>query len=152
MTPVYVGLAAGGIGLVGAIVFAAFKADAQSKADGNAAQIRSSAIQRGYDGDGDGVPDAKGVCGSSDPTIQKDFSTACTTLKENNDKVDTNATIANVSVVVLVLGLCTAAGWYLFAPKRDDSRSSKAKPLPSGPVLTPYAGYGSGGLTLSGSF
>lgn len=154
MTPVIIGLAATGVGLAGAIIFAAFKADSQSKADTVAAEIRSAAIKRGYDGDGDGVPDAKGVCGSTNPTIQKDFGNACATLKDNNDKVDTNATIANVSVVVMVLGAATAAGWYLFSPKRDDSKgSAKAKPLsPSTTVLTPYAGYGSGGFILSGSF
>ena len=53
-----------------------------------------------------------------------------------------------------VIGLATAAGWYLFSPKRDDS---KGDPRPTGfrptaPVIAPYGGYGSGGLTLSGSF
>jgi hypothetical protein len=157
MTPVVIGLVAAGVGLAGTIIFAAFKADSQTKADTVANEIRSAAIKRGYDGDGDGVPDAKGVCGSSNATIQKDFGNACNTLKQNNDKVDTNATIANVSVVVMILGLGTAAGWYLFAPKRDESRGSATntgtKPkAPSSPVLTPYAGYGSGGFILSGSF
>lgn len=154
MTPVVIGLVAAGVGLAGTIIFAAFKSDSQTKADTVATEIRNAAIKRGYDGDGDGTPDARGVCGSSDPTIQRDFGTACTTLKENNDKVDTNATIANVSVVVMVLGLATAAGWYLFAPKRDEG-STTAKTLPkrpTTPVLTPYAGYGSGGFILSGSF
>lgn len=158
MTPVVIGLVAAGVGLAGTIIFAAFKADSQSKADSVADEIRDAAIRRGYDGDGDGTPDAKGVCGSSNPTIQRDFANACGTLRENNDKVDTNATIANVSVVVMVLGLATAAGWYLFAPKRDDSApstASAAKPTPkriSVPLLAPYAGYGSGGFILSGSF
>lgn len=154
MTPVVIGLVATGVGLAGAIIFAAFKADSQTKADTVATEIRSAAIKRGYDGDGDGVPDAKGVCGSTNATIQKDFGNACTTLKDNNDKVDTNATIANVSVVVMLVGAATAAGWYLFAPKRDESGgSAKAAPKsPSTPVLTPYAGYGTGGFLLSGSF
>lgn len=155
MTPVVIGLVAAGVGLAGTIIFAAFKADSQTKADTVAGEIRNAAIKRGYDGDGDGVPDAKGVCGSSDATIQRDFGNACTTLKQNNDKVDTNATIANVSVVVMIVGAATAAGWYLFAPKRDEgSGTAKATPKksPSTPILTPYAGYGSGGFVLSGSF
>ena len=144
MTPVYVGLAAGGIGLVGAIVFAAFKADAQSKADAVANDIRRAAQLRS-------IP-PQGVCSSTNPTIQKDFGNACTTLKDNNDKVDTNATIANVSLVVMGVGFLTAAGWYLFAPKRDDSKSAKATTPSTKPVITPYAGWGSGGLTVSGAF
>jgi hypothetical protein len=149
MTPVVVGLVAAGVGLVGTILFAAFKSDSQSKADSVAAEIRTAAIKRGYDGNGDGVPDAIGVCGSTNAAIQKDFGSACATLKQNNDKVDTNAAIANVSVVVMILGLGTAAGWYLFAPKRDDAKAAAIK---HAPVLTPYAGYGNGGLLLSGSF
>jgi len=121
-----------------------------------AREIRDAAVKRGYDGDNDGTPDAKGVCGSSNATIQKDFGNACTTLKQNNDKVDTNATIANVSIVVMIVGLATAGGWYLFAPKRDESKAADNKPLgpkpASTPILTPYAGYGSGGFVLSGSF
>jgi hypothetical protein len=153
MTPVVVGLVVAGVGLAGTIIFAAFKADSQSKADTVATEIRTAAIKRGYDGDGDGVPDAKGVCGSTNPTIQKDFANACATLQSNNDKVDTNATIANVSVFVMIAGAATAAGWYLFAPKRDDAQgSAKAVPKAKPAVLTPYAGYGSGGFILSGSF
>lgn len=144
MTPVYVGLAAGGIGLVGAIVFAAFKADAQSKADAVANDIRRAAQLRG-------IP-AQGVCSSTNPTIQKDFGSACTTLKDNNDKVDTNATIANVSLVVMGVGFVTAAGWYLFAPKRDDTKSAKATTPSTKPVITPYAGWGNAGLSVSGAF
>jgi hypothetical protein len=150
MTPVYIGLTFAGIGLVGAIVFAAFKADAQSKADSVANEIRSAAAARGLN--------TQGVCSNSNPSVQKDFGTACKTLKENNDKVDTNATVANISLVVMGVGLLTAAGWYLFAPKRDEGRASsdrsdKSKTVVSErPVLTPWVGYQTGGLTLSGAF
>lgn len=155
MTPVYIGAVAAGVGLVGTILFAAFKADAQSKANSVAGEIRSAAIKRSYDGDKNGIPDGKGVCSDTDPTIHDAFGNACATLKSNNDKVDTNATLANVSVVIMIAGAATAAGWYLFAPKREDHGTN----LPStssvkrhSPVLVPYAGYGSGGLVLSGSF
>lgn len=144
MVPVYAGLAAAGVGLVGAIVFAAFKADAQSKADAVANDIRRAAQLRG-------IP-SQGVCSSTNPTIQKDFGSACTTLQDNNDKVDTNATIANVSLVVMGVGLVTAAGWYLFAPKREEAKAAKATVPTTKPVITPYAGWGSGGLSVSGAF
>lgn len=144
MTPVYIGLAAAGVGLVGAIVFAAFKADAQSKADAVANDIRRAAELRG-------IP-AQGVCTSTNASIQKDFGNACQTLRDNNDKVDTNATIANVSLVVMGAGIITAAGWYLFAPKRDDAKSTAAAKTTTTPVITPYAGWGNAGLNLSGAF
>jgi hypothetical protein len=149
MFPVYAGLVIGVGGLASAIVFAAFKADAQSKADAMANEIRRAASQRGLS--------SQGICSSTNAQIQKDFGTACSTLKDNNDKVDTNATIANISLVVMGVGLVTAAGWYLFAPKRDESKSSDStKQMPErkaqSPMLTPYAGLGSGGLTLSGEF
>jgi len=57
-----------------------------SSADGGrcdtiAEEIRQAAIKRGYDGDGDGIPDAKGVCESTNATIQTDFAKACADLK-----------------------------------------------------------------------
>ena len=45
-------------------------------------EIRDGAIKRGYDGDGDGAPDAKGVCGSVNESIKKDFSAICADLVE----------------------------------------------------------------------
>jgi hypothetical protein len=147
---VIVGLAVAGAGLASTIVFAAFKADAQQKADGVAQQIRTAAIKAGFDSNGDGIADANNVCGTTLQPFKTNFAAACNTLTDNNNKVNTNATIANVSAVVMIAGLATAAGWYLFAPKRDDSRSYTGKP--SAPVLTPYAGYGSGGFTLHAEF
>jgi hypothetical protein len=147
MTPVYIGLVAGGLGLAGAIVFAAFKSDAQTKADSVASEIRRAA-----------GPNAAGICASTNPADQQRFGEACTTLKQNNDKVDTNAAIANVSLVVMGVGLATAAGWYLFGPKRDDKPAQGEAPAgaraiaPKSPVLTPYAGYGNGGMIVTGEF
>lgn len=140
MTPVYVGLGVGGVGLIGTIVFFAFKTDAQSKADKVAADIRAAATARG-------IP-SQGACNSTAPSAA-DLKNACATLKDNNSKVDTNATIANISAVVMGVGLLTAGIWYLAGPKRDDNpKSAERKPMR--PTLTPYAGWQSGGLMLSG--
>lgn len=149
MVPVYAGLVVGVGGLVSAIVFAAFKADAQSKADAVANDIRRAASLRGIS--------SQGVCSSSNAQVQRDFGAACKTLRDNNDKVDTNATIANISLVVMGVGFVTAAGWYLFAPKRDEGKVGDAtKKTPErkaqAPFLTPYGGWGSAGFTLSGEF
>jgi hypothetical protein len=146
MTPVYVGLVVGGVGLIGAIVFAAFKADAQSKADSVANEIRGAAQQRGIA--------SKGVCTSSAPSVQKDFGNACATLEDNNSKVDTNATVANVSLVVMGVGLATAAGWYLFGPKKENDAAPAPAAASASPSVRvePYAGWGNAGLSVGGTF
>lgn len=136
MTPVYIGLAAAGVGLVGAVLFAAFKADAQSKADTVANDIRTEARNRGR-------TDTTGVCLDTSTT---DFQNACGVLRDNNSKVDTNATIANVSLVVMGVGLLTAGIWYLAGPKKDDSPKSGRT------WFTPYAASNGGGAMLGGSF
>jgi hypothetical protein len=142
MTPVYIGLGVAGIGLVSAIVFAAFKADAQSKADTVANSIRTAATARG-------IP-TQGACSSTSPGAQE-LASACKTLKDNNSKVDTNATIANVSLVVMGVGLLGAGVWYLAGPK-EDSKPTTAARAPRRPTVTPYAGWGSGGLSVLGEF
>jgi hypothetical protein len=158
LTPVVIGTVVFGVGLAGAIIFAIFKSDSQSKADSVAAEIRTAAIKRGYDGDHNGVPDAKGICTDSNPQIRADFNSACTTLQSNNDKVNTNATIANVSLIVMGVGALTAVGWYLFAPKRDDNQppptasDDKRKAPATAVYVTPYGGYGNGGFVLGGTF
>jgi hypothetical protein len=152
MWPGYVGIGVAAVGLVGTIVFAIFKSDAQSKADSVAGEIRNAAIKRGYDGDHNGVPDAKGVCSDPTPTIHADFNNACTTLQQNNDKVNTNATIANVSVVTMIVGGAFAATWLIAVPIVNSKRAHSAGGPSTLPILTPYAGWGSGGFTLSGSF
>ncbi|MDF2698073.1 MAG: Thiol-disulfide isomerase, partial [Labilithrix sp.] len=124
MTPVYVGLAVGGVGLVSAIVFALFKSDAQSKADTVADQIRVAANARK-------IP-TQGACNNPAGT---DFAEACQTLKENNDKVDTNAAVANVSLAVMGAGVVFAGVWYLAAPKRDDAKPQTGR-APERPLVT----------------
>lgn len=143
MTPVYVGLAAGGVGLVSAIMFGIFKGSAQGKADDVANGIRAAADERG-------VP-REGICSNPRADIQQDFGKACQTLADNNSAVDTNATIANVSLVVMGVGLLTAGGWYLFAPKSGDQSQRGATTKPTF-VASPYGGYRSAGFSLSGSF
>lgn len=142
MTPVYVGLAVGGVGLVSTILFAAFRASAQSKADDVANQISTAARTRNIS--------TKGLC--NDPSQQATFGQACETLRDNNSKVDTNATIANVSAVVAVAGVLTAAGWYLFAPKRGSGRGEKDSTASTKVNLTPYGGWDGGGFQLTGTF
>lgn len=142
MLPVYVGLGFTGAGLIGGIVFAAFKADAQSKADAVANDIRRAASLRGIS--------SQGVCSSSNAQIQSDFGNACKTLRDNNDKVDTNATIANVSFgVMIVAGVGTLIYWIASEKRVDESARP---PTARRPVLAPSGGWNNAGLTLSGEF
>lgn len=142
MTPVYIGLGAAGVGLAGAILFAAFKADAQAKANTQAVDIRQFA-------EGQGQP-AAGAC--NNPNLPQ-VASACATLQDNNDKVDTNATIANVSLGVMGAGILLAGIWYLAGPKRDDSKyAPPSAQAPSRPLVTPWAGWNTGGLSVSGAF
>ena len=145
MWPGYAGIGVAGAGLIGVILFAAFKADAQSKADANAQEIRDAASKRGVS--------FVGICSSPDPAIvgpkgTGPFAGACSTLKDNNNKIDTDATIANVSGVVLGVGAAFAISWLIAVPIVNRKRNKSAEI----PVIIPYAGYGNGGLTLSGSF
>jgi hypothetical protein len=150
MTPVVIGTVVFGVGLAGAIIFAVFKADSQSKADSVASAIRAAAVKQNIS--------TAGVCSSSHAAVGQPFHDACTTLKQNNDKVNTNATIANVSLIVMGVGAITAIGWYLFAPKRDDNQppptasDEKHKSPAASVFLTPYGGYGNGGFVLGGTF
>lgn len=139
MIPVYIGLGAGVAGLVGTIVFASAKASAQDSADVVAQGIRDGAAKRGLS--------SQGICSSTDAKIQADFGQACRTLQENNDKVDTNALVANISAGVMIVGFVGAAGWYLLAPKKDDP-----KPAALRPSVAPIVGFGTTGLSVSGSF
>ena len=140
MYPAYIGAAVAGVGLLGTVLFAAFKADAQSKADSVAREIRDKAGTR-----------ATGICTSTNKDDVARFGNACTTLKQNNDKVDTNATIANASVAVLVIGATFTAVWLIVVPIVNAKREHTAGTITS-PTITPYAGYNNGGLVLSGSF
>ncbi len=107
LAPVVVGVGVGVIGLAGTIIFAASKSSAQSSATAVTNEIRSAAGKRN-------LP-TQGIC-TAPPA---DFKKACTQLQDNNSAVDTNATLANVSVVVMVVGFVGAGAWYLFGPKRD---------------------------------
>jgi hypothetical protein len=142
MLPVYVGLGAAGVGLVSAIVFAAFKADAQSKADDGANEIRNYAISKGQP--------TTAAC--NNPNLPE-VANACKTFQDNNDKVDMNATVANVSLAVMGVGLVVAGVWYLAGPKRDDAKYQTGMARAAArPIVTPWAGWNTGGLSIAGQF
>ena len=52
----------------------------------------------------------------------------------------------------MIVGGAFAATWLIAVPIVNSKRSHSAGGPSTLPILTPYAGWGSGGLTLSGSF
>jgi hypothetical protein len=147
MWPAYAGLGVAGAGLIVTIVFAAFKADSQSKADAVASSIRDAAANTKP------TPiSSKGVCTSTDPSIQTRFNSACTTLKDNNDKVDTNATIANIGLGTFIVAGAFTAAWFIAVPIVNRNRERSGLGPIKVPTLRPYAGPGNGGLSLDGTF
>jgi hypothetical protein len=80
-----------------------------------------------------------------------DFASACSTYKNDLDQVNQDATAANVSGVVAGAGILFAAGWYLFAPKKDAAESAPSTSI----NVLPMVGVGvngPSGLSVSGSF
>lgn len=145
MTPVYIGLAVGGVGLVSTIVFAALRSTAQGNTDSVSGKIRRLAETRGFSGEAIN-------CGNSAMTQDRQLGNSCKELESNRAAVNANAAIANVSAVVAVAGVLTAAGWYLFAPKRGDNHDEKDSASSTKVNLTPYGGWGEGGFQLTGTF
>lgn len=142
MAPVYIGAGLGVLGLAGTIVFAASKASAQGSSDDVTTEIRNAAAKRGIS--------SQGIC--SNPPA--DFRKACTQLADNNSAVDTNATLANVSVVVMIVGFVGAGAWYLFSPKRDAATTTASNPfkLKNDASIVPMIGPQGGGLVLTQPF
>jgi hypothetical protein len=136
MTPVYIGLGVGAVGGISALVFGLLKLDAQSKADDVVDTIHTAAQRDGFN--------AQGLC-KNPPRAE--YTNACNTLESNNSKVDADATIANVSLIVGGAGLVFAGAWYLFAPKREDSKSTGQRTL-----VMPYTSANGGGVSFSGRF
>jgi hypothetical protein len=140
MVPVYVGLGVGAVGLASTIIFAVSKSNAQDAANTVELKIRDAANRESRS--------PIGIC----TTPPSNFVGPCKTLRDNRDAVDTDATLANLSAVVMASGFLFAGGWYLLAPKRQESASASAASFVRGVQIAPIVSPRSGGLTLSGAF
>ena len=79
------------------------------------------------------------------PPPSSKYTSACATLKSNQDAVNGDATVANTFVVIGIVGLAAAAGgvvWYFLGAKNKDTAAR----------ITPWMAPGTGGFSLSGSF
>jgi outer membrane biosynthesis protein TonB len=132
VVPTIVGAVVSVAGFVTAIVMASSKAKAQSNANDVA-----SAIQNAGGG--------KSTCYQT-PTSST-FYVPCKTLASDDSNVNADATIANVGLVVGIVGAVGALGWYLLGPR--DSAPSAPPPTTA---LTPMIGPHGGGLGFTATF
>jgi hypothetical protein len=137
---VYIGLGVGGVGLISTVVFAVAKSSAQDSVAKVDAQLRANGA-------------TSGTCGTSPPAR---YAQGCKTLRDNLSAVDTDATIANISAVVMVVGFVGAGAWYLFAPKKP-KEAAQLTPMLFVDFATKGAGARTGdgiggGLTFSTSY
>jgi len=147
MFPVYIGAGVAGAGVVTAILFGVFRSQAVSSMNDVTAQITSG---------GGG----KGICASTATADTTKFGGACSALQQDIDHANTDTTVANIGIGVAIVGVVGAAAWYLFSPKKDDAAGDSTAPTSAPPppaaaridVVAPWMGWGSGGLSVKGSF
>jgi hypothetical protein len=137
MVPVWIGLGVGIVGGATAILFAAFKSEASSRAQSVAAQIDHAASASG-------VQSSTGLCLNPPRNLQQ----GCQTLQHDNRIVDSDATAANVGLGVGIAGVAFGLGWYLFAPKREAASTATGASGTFVPIVSPYWR----GLGYEGSF
>ena len=111
LTPAWVGVGIGAAGFVTAIVMAIAKSSAQSSAD----DVANLIVAHGG---------TQGTCVNPTPT----FANACSTLADNNNKVDTDATIANIGIGVGIAGGAFALIWFLVARKSNGGPEPTRRP------------------------
>ncbi|CAN5792135.1 hypothetical protein BH09MYX1_BH09MYX1_27110 [soil metagenome] len=135
--PVFVFGCVGVAGLIVGISFAVARSGAQDKADQTEATIKTAAAKTNP------PTPTQGLC-NAPPS--GDFAKACTTLKDNQNAVDTDNAIAIVGVTVGIAGLVGMGLYYLLAAKKDPARAA------SMPVFSPWIAPHVGGGALSFSF
>lgn len=120
-----------------AIAFLIAKNGAQDKADSTEKTIRDAAIANKYP--------TQGIC-SAPPTAQ--FSSACTTLKDNQNAVDTDALVANITLGIGIAATVGTVLYYLLAAKKDPAKTGALPPV----VVSPWIGANIGGGSLALTF
>jgi hypothetical protein len=134
-TPVWIGAGVAVAGAGVAVLFAVFKSQANSNYTSLQNEITSTAMKRGLS--------PNGLCS----TPPSGFATACQNLQSDQNQVNSDATAANIGIIVGAVGLAFGLGWYLFAPKRD-AKDSSTKSSSFVPIFEPHQN----GLGYVGSF
>jgi len=140
LVPGFIGLGVAVAGGATAIVFAIAKSKAQDSANTNASQITSQ---------GGG----KGTCTSTDAATQAQFGAACAQLRDNNDKVNSDATVANIGLGVGIAGAVLGTTWLIVAGVHNSKAATADKPPTTSWIRpVPIFGRDTKGLGLEGRF
>jgi hypothetical protein len=132
-------------GFVTAGVLGVAKSNAQTNADSLTQQIRTAADDPKNQWD----RNAGGPCSTKQSAnVQRIFGKACAALNDNNDKINTDATIANVALGVGLVATAFTIVWAAVAVRREKHTTAWHPPV----VVTPIIGQGTGGLTIGAAF
>lgn len=129
---------AGGVLAVGGFVVGGIFGAIKSSANDNYISVQNQIISAQK---ADGIKSP-----TCNPPPSSKYTSACATLKSNQDAVNGDATVANTFVVIGFVGLAAAAGgvlWYFLGAKNKEATAAR---------ITPWMAPGSGGFSLSGSF
>ncbi|WP_394842406.1 hypothetical protein LZC95_35725 [Pendulispora brunnea] len=143
LVPGIVGAGVGVAGLGTALAFYFFKQSAQDSADSADAEIREDARRNNVS--------TRGIC--NDPSATR-YREACNALRDNNDKVDKNATVGNIALGVGIAGAVFGATWLIVASVHNSKAGKEAAPAPSTGFIRPVPMVLSNakGLALEGAF
>ena len=142
MVPFWIGVGLTAAAAGGATAMYVFRNSAQDDADAVEKLIRDNAAKTGVS--------PNGICKSPSADIQKIYGGPCATLKDNQDKVDTNALIGNV---LLGVGIASAVGTvvYYFAASKGPKAPEKGNATWR-PIIVPDIRPGQKGVLLSVQF
>ncbi len=128
---------AGGALAVGGFIVAGVFGGIKSSANDNYVSVQKQIVAAQQ---ADGIKNP-----TCNPPPSSKYTSACATLKSNQDAVNQDATVANAFLVIGIVGTLAAAGgviWYLAGAKNKEATAR----------ITPWMAPGSGGFSLSGSF
>jgi len=128
---------AGGALAVGGFIVAGVFGAIKSSANDNYVSVQNQIINAEK---ADGIKNP-----TCNPPPSSKYTSACATLKSNQDAVNQDATVANAFVVIGIVGVAAAAGgvlWYFLGAKNKEATAR----------ITPWMAPGTGGFSLSGSF
>jgi len=150
VTPVILGAVVAAAGFGTAIGMGIAKQSAQNNADSVASQIKQAAELSLTSGEADARWNKNaGPCNTGNQTAKfnASFSKACAALADDNDKVNTDATVANIGLGVGIAASVFVVGYWLLASKGEDTSGSWKPPL-----VLPMVGQGLGVMTVGGRF
>ncbi len=143
LIPVIIGGAVtlGTAGLAAAMLFS--KQNAQNNANSIANQIVNAG------GTSCSPPTAPAKASAQ---LKSQITSACSQWAADNNDVNSDATVGNVALAVAILAGAGEAAMIIYWIAADHHHDDEPSKAALHPVLTPFVGPSTGGLTLSGSF